>query len=494
MANAQIAARLLGDDYQAFYFWINAIKMLIPTSLISTVSYEESEFSPFDDVTVNYSQFINNEQTNTQYNRDYIQCKFKINGNETLTWQDLIDPKYYHNKESILKRAYNLYLNQKDHNFRLILCTSICFESKDLLASYISNTEFGLNIFRLSQAKDKRTISMLQSISNNIGCFNGEELITFLSLLRFHQGKSIHDLKIELRQWSSLVNIRYDLSKDSEIFTSLIKKANLRRNTLFDKKTIETICINENLFGKERIKIGIIGIGKKDARTEKVKNSGDKCLDLSPMFVDRKLKEGVGWEDVIKTSKKFVESFIEYGKDYIVSLTGTFSTAFLLGKLIGFKYGDIALENRNGVWVKEFAIPCTLIEEHNNQFIDECEINCCENAVVCIRIGENDILEDVKEYVRPEKIVDVRMLHIYNNDFNMVNNSAWDFVENNSKSIKEFIKKLSPKNVHLFYRGPAEIMFILGQYSNEWGECQIYDFDFQASQLKEKKYFKGIKI
>ncbi len=495
MANTQIAARQLGDDFQAYYFWINAIKMLLPHSKIGSVSYECKEASPFDDVVVHYTTCIMNEGTKTQYNRDYIQCKFRVRSDMLLKWTDLIDPNCYNNKDSILKRGYNFYLRQKDNCYRLFLCTPVTFEPKDLLAHYITNLEGGIDVAGLYDSNDAKTRAMIDSIRTAIGCENDEHLKGFLSKLRFEQGKTIHNLKLELSYICNLANINYDVSRDSEFFTSLIRKENSRGNTIFDKEKIETICKDENLFIKERIKVGIIGIGKSDSRIETLKSLGDKCLDLSAMFIGRRINNEDGWEDVIRMSEKFVNEQLPYGHDYTICLSGTFSVAFLLGKLVGFKRGDIALENRSGLWVKPKR-QAKILREEESEFPMACdfEVNDCENAVVCISVGDQSITKDVLKYMREVKLARYKLLNYYNDVADINSDDAWEFARSASCAIKSFIFETSSNYLHLFYRGPAEIMFMLGQYSNEWGECQIYDFDFEEAKFSDKKYFKGIKI
>ena len=73
------------------------------------------------------------------------------------------------------------------------------------------------------------------------------------------------------------------------------------------------------------------------------------------------------------------------------------------------------------------------------------------------------------------------------------NNRFWDGVLSFCINAKEFIKQKKPEKTHLFYRGPAEGAFVIGQYAKEWGECTVYEFNFGAAP-REQKYIKGITI
>ena len=73
------------------------------------------------------------------------------------------------------------------------------------------------------------------------------------------------------------------------------------------------------------------------------------------------------------------------------------------------------------------------------------------------------------------------------------NNRFWDGVLSFCINAKGFIKQKKPEKIHLFYRGPAEGAFVIGQYAKEWGECTVYEFNFGAAP-REQKYIKGITI
>ncbi|MDD4315724.1 MAG: SAVED domain-containing protein [Clostridia bacterium] len=490
MANASIAARNLGDDYQVYYFWQNAIRML-SNDLILAVSYEEGDVLPFDDVTVFYSQQIKNEYTDTYYDRDFYQCKFKVNAS-SLKWEDLIDPDYYGNKESLFQRAYNLCKKQPDGNFRLALCTSITFDNGDTLRSYLKMAENGLDVDSMFSATDKKTRAMLKTIKSHLGNITDDELKALLSHFRFFVGRSLHDIKGILNDYCAMAGVEYDLSTDAEFWTSIIKRCNLRKQTSHDKASIRTICVNENLFRPDRVDIGIIGIGRSDDRTERIKTFGVNGLDLSKYFVDRKLAPAVTWAEVISDTKSFVSSQIKHGQSYNLTVAGIFSTAFMLGKIMGFKNGDIALRNRNGLWVKSLAIKSDIIYTDEVCYSDMVN-DTADDVVLSISVAQNSIFSDVKDCFTGT-LTAPHIINIHRAMDDITNNAVWDFANDCHNTVLEFLKRKKPKNIHLFYRGPAELMFILGQYANEWGECQIYDFDFGAASIGEKKYYKGIKI
>ena len=109
MANKRTAAIEAGFDYQYFWFWDYAVRMLPFSSNIKSVEFESGDASPFDDVVINYWGNISCAYPVSKCNRDFLQCKFKVKQEKSLKWNDLLNPDYYGNKESFFVRAYKFY-------------------------------------------------------------------------------------------------------------------------------------------------------------------------------------------------------------------------------------------------------------------------------------------------------------------------------------------------------------------------------------------------
>ena len=90
-----VAARELGDIYQAMVFWKYAIQMF-GESDIGKIGYEYGKVKSFDDIVVCYEK----EQRfrDTYIDTDYIQVKFHIKQSNEFTMDNLLDPEFINAK------------------------------------------------------------------------------------------------------------------------------------------------------------------------------------------------------------------------------------------------------------------------------------------------------------------------------------------------------------------------------------------------------------
>ena len=51
-----VVARILGDDYQARWFWFQACRLFSNSEVVESVSYEIEKYKGFDDVAIKYGK------------------------------------------------------------------------------------------------------------------------------------------------------------------------------------------------------------------------------------------------------------------------------------------------------------------------------------------------------------------------------------------------------------------------------------------------------
>ena len=244
MASKKTAAIEAGFDYQYFWFWNYAVQMLSHNSNIKSVEFEKQDLSPVDDVVVHYWDNIVSTTPLKKYNRDFLQCKFKVDKGTSLSFKKLLDKKFFKNAESFFLRAYKFYLEekQKDSNFRLILCSSANFESSD--AVYISNNEGEILLGKLMPQVLEE---IKQHLETFISAISLDEVKSFLAHFRFYTAE-IHDrVAVNLKSICNIVGVKYDRSKRVEPFSSLTKHLNKQGNTQLDRKSIIEIFRKEEL-------------------------------------------------------------------------------------------------------------------------------------------------------------------------------------------------------------------------------------------------------
>ena len=109
MAKA-ITARRKGDEYQARVFWLKLFD-LRTNDYVKSVTLESDLASFVDDVVVSYSEPIKDQTTGRrEVLYDLFQCKYHVTQNNAFTHENLIDPRFINNQNSMLKRLYDAYV------------------------------------------------------------------------------------------------------------------------------------------------------------------------------------------------------------------------------------------------------------------------------------------------------------------------------------------------------------------------------------------------
>jgi len=236
-----------GFAYQDYSFWNSAIEMIAVESRVREIEYECSVSLPYDDFIVRFWESQKCTSPLEYTNRDFYQCKYAMGiKSKVLTWEKLIDPKHYGNKESFLARAFCLYRKEKqvDNYFRLILLTTANFDTKDLLWKFINQGSEG-NIEIQKFFENSSTADMRSQIKSHIeSSFKKtqlqileDEFKDFLIHLRFDTGIRMDKQKSDLKKWCDAAKIKFDTSCRSDRFGSLI--GDLHKDKLENQEPIK---------------------------------------------------------------------------------------------------------------------------------------------------------------------------------------------------------------------------------------------------------------
>ncbi|MFD1607498.1 hypothetical protein [Oceanobacillus luteolus] len=205
----QIAARMLGDDYQALYFWLKVCEMFQPHNNIEKVGYEYDQIKAFDDVVVFYNEKVP-DKSMTPIVADYFQLKFHVTNSEYFTYENLMDPKAINaTSVSILQRIHNA---QKEftptgEHIRFYIVTPWHPHPDDALKELISNEDGQIRLDKLSQGGPRSKFGKVREAwKDHLGVATDDELMTALKPVRFNLGtRTITELQAQLNE-SLLIN------------------------------------------------------------------------------------------------------------------------------------------------------------------------------------------------------------------------------------------------------------------------------------------------
>ncbi len=222
--------------------------------------------------------------------------------------------------------------------------------------------------------------------------------------------------------------------------------------------------------------IGIIACKIDDPRTRELSELPENCLlNLNPYINS--------FDDVQAIISK-IENFknnLNNVTTYKVKLACNYSLAYLTGAVFTQKTSNLVFINRDNEWsigeADKIQLNCKTIQKNNSGSIN-----------VAITVGTTSYIDDDVLVFIGE---DTGLFSIHygshiqtSGQFNAIGNEI-------TKRLKKIAKNNSGP-INLFYRGPVEIMFLLGQKSNDFGRCTIYEYGFKERDIQKRTYEKGI--
>lgn len=235
---------------------------------------------------------------------------------------------------------------------------------------------------------------------------------------------------------------------------------------------------------RERKKISIVAFSEWTAR-----DAGDASLllDLREKFNGRYLKRGVDWNsDIGKNVQDFLKENTDQQQAFQIILEAHSSIAFAAGRVFGTKSGvDIRpVQKASGMqelWDFD-KTDMTLYQDWNAEFIKKSD-NIFDTALV-LNVT-HDIYRDVECYLMQQDISVGRILNC------TIGNTGATFltIQNGTHAVKlanSVLTVLSKRNtyeraarLHIFAAAPNAFMFYLGQVSRGFGDCILYEYDFE---------------
>ena len=299
MAKA-VTARRQGDEFQAIFFWKQLVNLLIDNT-VKRVTFESDQRIFVDDVVVEYSEPMVDQQTGHRYRIDAYQCKYHVVRGTTFSIDKLIDPKFLKTKQSMLQRLYDAYQYYSKENelFRLHIVSSTGWDTIDPFCEFLSAENHVRSTFY-----EKGPISKQGKIRKKLAAHLGiqeTELKEFLNLVRFDLGvnrKEITenlDTKLKnaglLQLDKTITNTRYD---------ELAWKWKEQGLNSFDKQSLEELVRSEKLIDIQGRSLLLIRHQSLDPIVPEVVrddlpsnlrnlNSAEVAVDLTHLFSDGRL-------------------------------------------------------------------------------------------------------------------------------------------------------------------------------------------------------------
>lgn len=487
-----IAARRRGDNYQARFLWLNLLKMRT-SDFISSIEFESDRISFVDDVIVNYSSDIKDSSDGRIVKCDYFQCKYHVTMSGSFSLDNLLEPKFLNNKESMIKRLYTAFLKLKNskHGFRLYIVSNWNWHPDDILASHLSEgsirDSFYLGSERTKVGRGRKLIKDHIDI-------NDAELKLFLDKVRFNLGNGLNDLEdrmLPLLKLASLIPI--DKSTSLNPYDDLVWKWFDQGIKMYDNNILDNLLKSEKLISKAPISYSEISIKSFKQFAYKPKDTLSKSLDLTEYFDGRYIKDEKDWKAIILKIREFLLSEVTQLKQPIHFFFDCHLTiCFLVGYLLNPKYGIqiIPVQKSNSTGYELWPIKGTQIESNWNYDLSK---EIADEVILCISLT-SDIKLHFENYYKNSSIADIPVIYlspqaglgplaIHDGAH------AWAL----SLNLRNMLEKLLPaqcNKFHLFISAPAAFSYILGNtIGYKLSNINLYEYDFEGKKYQNRYKF-----
>lgn len=502
MAKA-ITARRKGDEYQARVFWLKLLD-LRTNDYVKSVTLESDLASFVDDVVVSYNEPIKDQTTGRrEVLCDLFQCKYHVTQHNAFTHENLIEPRFINNQNSMLKRLYDAYVTLSEKlppgAFRLYIFSNWHWSHQDALAKHLHEeairSTFYENGPRSAAGQVRSKLAAHLSISE-------EELHTFLNTVRFTLGKNLVDLEREMEKHLKFAGLHpIDPTVTHIPYDSLAWELFAQGRNSFDKATFDQMIHEEKLIAPHTTKHSEISIQSFAQFARRPTDLQVARLDLLPLFNERFPITEAHWKKEIpeKISAFMLNpKLMDVPQPMHLFFDCHLSIAFFAGHLVSRKHRiQIIPTQKNGsdcsLW--EQGAPDTETDLWMFQTVGKID----EDVILEISVT-HDIQKQLQSYLLTQgynELPHIRVAPIGGVGPTAVAGSthAWQLGSQLAAQLSERIPETC-QTIHLFFAGPVALAYILGhtlRLQHITQPIQLYEYDFDG-QRGPRTYYPSLRI
>ena len=469
-----------GDQWQARWFWLNAVKILDPTSAISAVSWERGPKS-VDDVVIDYQparSFVNRN-----VDRDYVQCKWHVSPG-MYGYALLTEPKFINaDTQSWLQRAYAAYKETEGQAVRFVMKTNSDIDHTDTLRKVHRAEHGGIDVDKLFEGKTTRsaTGAMRACWCVHLG-ITEDELRKFAPTLTFSNiSQSLDELRDSLNERLRYAGLRPEPESQASFkYDGLIVKLHQRGEVAFDGRTFNEMCDREDLWSPDppTKRPYTVGVRSFMHRFDAMEDRCDDFLDLVPNFDGRFLRTGNEWhENIDNKVTKFLHSVASEHKSLQVVVDAHVSIAAAVGRELDVKSGrELRFEQRGANSQRQWWH----FDDGRDgaPFVVSADVNDSDDVVVTLS-ATHDVTRGVEaycaEHLADDSRIDVRPTETPGPNSIAGGAHAWRVALQVAQAIRA-VPGVPGRAIHLFAAAPNALVTFLGQQLG-LGPVTVYEWD-----------------
>jgi hypothetical protein len=482
---ASIAARMQGDDYQARWFFIQALRMLERDSAVIRVGLEQGTFPWFDDIVTHFAA----GKRASRRAADAHQIKFHVVANGSLSFATLIDPAFISSKQtSLLQRIIEAYRSNADAD--VVLMSPWGIQHDDLLARMAQiGSDGSMRLHLLFDGKKKSEAAETRTRLLAHAAVDEDELREALDRFRVAITPPLPLLQAMLDDKLARHHfVPVGEQAMANIYDDLGRKLIGQPNREFDRESLRKLLADEDLVdhGEARLEPLRVGIRSFVRQAEYLDEFTD-LLDLLDAFEQRDLRAGASWQAVRDRVLRFITEIDDARHaDVEMHLSCHISIAFTAGRAVSAKSGTRYRVHQTGRGGAADWDLSTRAEGSAEAFWSLNEIRLREGAPdVAVAIGlTHAIGRDVERYVG-RHAPSVGTLLVLEPTGGPSQSAVRDGAH--AAALAETFDQLiaarrTPEQrtamLHLFAAAPNAFTFALGRAAQRIARVTLYEYDF----------------
>ncbi|MHB8620453.1 MAG: SAVED domain-containing protein [Chloroflexota bacterium] len=488
-------ARVLGDEYQARFFWTQAARLFHPNSNVASVAFEYDELRALDDV-VTYYKEPEADGRGGRVDADYYQLKFHVTLQGAIRGTSLIAPEFIGaSNVSFLERLRDAAARLGDRRARFHLVTPWQVHPDDELAGLVSPREGELRMADLFDAGPRSNLGTLRQLWRNRVHLNDEELMPLIAALRINGGIPLDMLQRELDNSLALSGLR-PVPRQHEVhpYDDLVWKLLEAGRNRFNAEEMLEVCVQNDLYlgppmmdDKGATRLGIRSFLR---YAEHMEDTVDVFLPLDHLFNGRALKPESGWNgDIVQRMQSFFDQHVHRGGHYRLHLDTHTSIAFGAGHLVAKCPAAFdVVQVTNGlamVWTQASAGQTV---RRGRWQIEAITVGQGNEVGVAVGVT-HDVRSDVAAYTE-RNLGEVGTLLVCRLAAG-VGGTAIGNSEDADLLAAELAQLIADALIpvgqrgplHWFVAGPNGFTFFLGRHTASFPECVTYEYDFDNRRL-----------
>jgi len=478
-----------GFDYQARWFWNEALRLLRSEPVLERVAIEALAPRGFDDIVSHPVRPRDRDVWGELVAIDGFQAKFHVDHSKVIRAADLTDPEFIVAKTSLLERlsAAAAAAEAEGRHGRFTLITPWRLDPADLISELCgADGELRLSVLFDGTSDRSATGKVRKAWREHLGLADDDSLKRLVKHLRILERDLVATNRELERELETAGLAPVPAEAVAHPYVDLIHGHLKRGEVEFDATALRQTLTAAGLWRTGPPALGTrlaLAIRSRRQGAVHLEDEADDLLDLVPLFHDRALAHGVDWNgDVAAQIASFLSARVQAGEGYRLYLDAHGAIAYFAGWLL--HRADVTpMQTTDGrliAWPASGAPPTGSLWETREQAIGS---SARPDIALALSVT-HDVYDEVVGFVAGQLRSVGLVLALSTPSIGRTSVRSGAHANALAAEAVEAVRKRRPRDgrpsrIHVFAAGPNGLMFQLGRNGRPLGPTTVYEFDLE---------------